>query len=178
MPDFITAPCDKPDGNCKKEGIVCKETTNAIRFGLCDDGSDKKLPAYLNITNEGKWLATVENPNGKDVTFKAVDFCVDVYRSRKELIKRCEGFLLFENKILFIELKDRTYGRWLSDAREKFEETIKAFKRNHPNNEFEIIEPVVSNRQCRTHLNLMIEKQKLKDSIGIEFQLRSTITVL
>lgn len=177
MPDFITAPCNKPDGNCKKEGIVCKKTTNVKKFGLCDDSSDKKLPAYLDQTDEGKWLATVENPNGKDITFKAVDFCVDVLRNNNEPIKRCEGFLLFENKIIFIELKDRTYRGWLPDAREKFIETIQAFKQSYPNNEFEILEPVVSNRQCKTHQNLMIEKQKLKDSIGLDLILSNKIVI-
>ena len=177
MPDFINAPCNKPDGNCKKEGIVCKKTTRALKFGLCDDGSDQKLPAYLDLFREDKWLATVEIPLGKDVTFKAVDFCVEILRNGNEPIKRCEGFLLYENKICFIELKNRTYGRWLPDAREKFIETIQAFKQSYPNNEFEILEPVVSNRSCRTHQSLQVEKQKLKDAIGMEMQLQSKIII-
>lgn len=176
--DFFKAPCDKPDGNCKIEGVVCKTTTNAVRFGLCDDRAEEKQPAYLDQTNESKWWATIQNPNGKNITFKAVDYCVDVYRTGNELIKRCEGFLMFGNKIIFIELKNRGYGSWLKDAREKFEETILAFNSNYPNNDFEILEPVVANKmQYKTHQNLMIQREKLKDKIGLEFQLKNTITI-
>lgn len=176
--DFFKSPCDKVGGNCKKEGVVCKATTNAILFGLCDDRAKEKQPAHLDQTNEKKWWATIENPKSKNITFKAVDFCVDIYRSGNEPIKRCEGFLFFDNKILFFELKHRHYRGWLPDARMKFEETISAFKQNYPDNEIEILEPVVSNKlQYKTPQNLMIEKQKLKDKIGIEFHLRNSITV-
>ena len=178
MPDFITAPCNKPNGNCQKQGVVCKETTNAQRFGLCDDRSDERLPARINKTDEGQWQLTIENPLGKEVTFKAVDYCVDIYRIGNELIKRCEGFFLYDGNILFVELKHSGYKGWLSDARLKFQETILAFKENHPELTLSYLPPVVSNKlQYKTPQNLMIENQQLVDAIGLELKIRTKIEI-
>lgn len=178
MPDFITAPCKKPNGNCQKEGVVCKETTNALRFGLCDDRPEDKLPARIDKTNEEKWQLTIENPTGKDVTFKAVDFCVDVYRTGEELIKRCEGFLLYENNIRFIELKNSGHRGWLSDARQKFEETILAFRENHPEQNLSFLPPIVSNNlDYRTPRNFMTENQKLVDTVDLELKIQTRLLI-
>jgi len=137
--DFFIAPCAKVDGNCKKTGVVCKSTTTIERFGLSDKNSDKREPAFIDTADESSWDLTVENPSNKEITFKAVDFCVDVFRDGDDLIKRCEGFLYYENKILFVEIKNREKGRWLIDAREKFQETILKFQENYPEGQFELL---------------------------------------
>ncbi len=103
--DFFVFPCNKEDGNCKKEGVKCKSVTNFVRFGISDRNSDKREPAFLDLKNEDIWDLVVENPDRKVVVFKAIDFCVEIFRYRNELIKRCEGFFLYDNKILFLELK-------------------------------------------------------------------------
>lgn len=178
--DFFIAPCLKVDGNCKKAGVVCKSSTTVERFGLSDRNSDKKEPAFIDIADENCWDLTVENLSNKEITFKAVDFCVDIFRVGDNLIKRCEGFLYYENKIIFVEIKNRpkSRGRWLSDAREKFEETILKFKESYPDNQYELLEPVLSNRLFpRVHQNEMIEKRRLKDAVGLDFQVRTTITI-
>ena len=176
--DFFIAPCEKPDGNCKKTGVICKKTTNESRFGLSDENAHKREPAFLDLNNELNWDATVLNPENKEVTFKAVDFCVDIFREGRDLIKRCEGFLFYENKILFVEVKRGKTGRWLSDAREKLQETISKFKESYPGGEFEILEPVVSNKLFyRTHQNEQVQKKMLKDAIGVDFHVRTTITI-
>jgi hypothetical protein len=176
--DFFTAPCAKVDGNCKKPGIVCKTTTNVELFGLSDSNSDRREPAFLDIGHVDIWDILVHNRNRKDITFKAVDFCVDIYRVGNELIKRCEGFLYYDNKIQFVELKNRKKGRWLSDAREKFEETISRFMVAYPDQGFEILDPLVSNQLFpRVHQNEMVQKRMLKDSIGLQFRVETEIVI-
>jgi hypothetical protein len=178
--DFFIAPCTRENGNCRREGVVCKRTINNAQFGICDRDSGKRKPAFVDINNKNKeiWDVIVENSEEKDITFKAIDFCVDIFRKAKELIKRCEGFLFYENKIIFLEIKNRTHGRWLADACEKFIETITKFKENYPDNAFEILKPVIANK-CffRTHQNEMVQKQRLKDNIGVEFQIKHTIHI-
>ena len=176
--DFFIAPCIKENGNCKIPGIVCKSATHATRFGISDRNAHNRHPAFLDTEDENIWDIVIENPVGKYVVFKAVDFCVDIFRSENQLIKRCEGFLFFEKKILFIELKNARTGRWLIDSREKFQETILKFRENYPENEYEILEPIVSNKLFfNTHQNEMIQKRILKDSIGMEFHVRKSVIV-
>ncbi|OFX50718.1 MAG: hypothetical protein A2046_13670 [Bacteroidetes bacterium GWA2_30_7] len=177
--DFFIAPCAKVDGNCKKAGVVCKTTTNIARFGISDKNSNKREPAFIDTENQNIWELDVENPKHKKLTFKAIDNCIDIFRDGGiEPIKKCEGFLFYENKILFVELKNRKCGRWLVDAREKFEETILKFKENYPNSEFELLEPIVANKLFSgTHQSEMVQKKILKDKIGLDFHIRNKITI-
>ena len=182
--DFFNAPCARVDGNCKKEGVVCKKTTDAQRFGISDINSDKREPAFLDIEHEDSWDLAVTNTEMKSVTFKSIDFCVELFRPRipgnpdKELIKRCEGMLYYEDKLIFIEIKNRQTGRWLIDAREKFEETIQKFRECHPDSKLNLQKPIIANRLFRgTHQNEMVQKRILKDSIGLDFILSTQITI-
>ncbi|MDD4968555.1 MAG: hypothetical protein PHT07_03905 [Paludibacter sp.] len=182
--DFFNAPCAREDGNCKKEGVVCIKTSHAERFGISDVNSDKREPAYLDIENEDSWDLAVMNPAKKLVTFKAIDFCVELFRPLvigspdRELIKRCEGMIFYEDKLIFIEIKNRQTGRWLIDAREKFEETIMSFRESHPDSKLIIQKPIIANRLFKgTHQNEMVQKRILKDSIGLDFILSTKISI-
>ncbi len=142
------------------------------------------------------------NNSDTRVTFKAVDWCVPIYRtgsysldddnrmdsqfssdsditSGGELIKRCEGFLQYDNSIVFLEIKNRPGGRaWLKDAREKFEETILSFREHHPNLSTQIKKPILCNPSFfRYHQNEMEQKRILKDKVGVEFIRRNSITI-
>ena len=137
--DFFVSPCTKLNGNCQIAGLVCSTNTNQNRFGLSDDDSTLRQPAKVKLNDEPNWDFTIENPAIKNVNFKAVDFCVDIFRTGTYsldddnrianqfssdsvnclgmgLIKRCEGFLQFDSTILFVEIKRRPKGNWLSDA--------------------------------------------------------------
>jgi len=182
--DFFISPCLKVDGNCKKEGIVCKKTTNVRRFGVSDANSNNRLPAFIDTENEEVWDLIVENPSLKEITFKAVDYCVDIFRdnltvaNQEQLIKRCEGFLNYDDKIVFLEIKNRGTGRWLIDAREKFQETITKFKETYPENRFSIEKPIVANKKfVRTHQNEMVQRRILKNAIGIDFVVSNILSI-
>ncbi|MGL5276541.1 hypothetical protein [Myroides sp.] len=166
---------------------------NNSEFGLIDDQSLSNNPAYTSFLDKEKWHLDIHNPFRKDVQYKAIDNCIDIFRTGRynlddvnrnpndfssdsvgnELIKRCEGFLFKENEfVVFIEIKVRTYGKWLKDAREKFEETILSFKEHYPNKVDLIINPIVSNKaHYSVHQNLMVQNRILKDKTELPLEI-------
>jgi hypothetical protein len=198
--DFFVVPCINPIGNCQTEVVHCLQPITNNRFGISDANSNNRLPAKVMLNNESNWDFTIEN-NNNVVQFKAIDYCVDIFRTGtydvyddesdinnfssdnsdligKGLIKRCEGFIWNENFILFFEVKNRTKGNWLIDARRKFEETILSFKEHHPHLSNLIIEPIVSNKSfLKVHQTEMIQKKILKDKIGLELKVQTRFTI-
>jgi len=199
--DFFAVPCGNPNGNCQSQPVKCCSEISIDRFGISDRDSDSRIPASIRLTDDDTWDFTVFNPTGKAVSFKAVDYCVDSFRAGsyaldnpdrtssefssdstyipgKELIKRCEGFLKFDGKILFLEIKSRPRGKWLVDAREKFEETILSFKEHHPDLVDRILKPIVSNSKFnRLHQNEMVQRRILKDKVGLEFSIQQSVSI-
>ncbi|MBK8245305.1 MAG: hypothetical protein IPK88_17905 [Saprospiraceae bacterium] len=198
--DFYTTPCANPDGNCTTNTLPCLANIPNPQFGITDEAGGNSTPARVDIANPEIWDLTITNNSGVDVIFKAVDWCVLIFRTGiydlddenrtivqfssdnvgTEWIKRCEGFLQFDNKICFIEIKRiRTQpSKWIKDAREKFEETILSFKEHHPHLASQITKPILVNPK---HAGLapteMIQKRILKDIIGVEFTRQKSITI-
>jgi hypothetical protein len=100
----------------------CQRIVNDLKFGICDD--DNKLPAYIKISDEAEWIATVINNEAKEITFTAIDNCIDIYRANGELDKRCDVMLNYANNLLFVELKNKRKN-WKSDGLAQIEATIK-----------------------------------------------------
>ena len=103
-------------------------------FGLCDDPPPAKNPAYLDETDKIKWIAIVNNSKGKQITFTAIDNCIeyDFKRADGKPDKRCDGVLTFGVNIFFVELKQRK-GRkskdWLDDGEAQLKRTIFHFSK-------------------------------------------------
>jgi hypothetical protein len=189
--NFYAYPCNNPRGNCRTEPIKCLQTIQLNTFGISDVEGGDNLPAKITSNPNPETDFIVNNYSGTEVFFKAVDWCVEICRSSTynlndderepaqfssddnpdgDLIKRCEGFLQFNNTIVFIEIKNRPRGSWLKDAREKFEETILSFREHHPDVTAKIEKPRLCNPSFqRVHQNEMMQKRILKDKIGIEF---------
>ena len=200
--DFFSIPCNNQAGNCQTEAIQCLAPFSNDCFGVSDANANSRLPAIVLFDDSSKWDFTIKNQKKREVKYKAIDFCIDIYRTgtynvlndnsntsdfssdsidtfSKGLIKRCEGLLFREDKwILFFEIKNRPKGDWLIDARRKFEETILSFKEHHPNLEHLIIAPIVSNKLFfRTHQSEMIQKRILKDKVGVELKIQTDFTI-
>ncbi len=107
---------------------ACVSNTNEAIFGICDDPHPAKNPAYLSFTNAESWIAWVDNENNKDITFTAIDHCVEIIRANGEQESRCDGMLTHDRIITFVELKDRDGGRWLGDATDQLKITISIYK--------------------------------------------------
>jgi len=150
--DFFASPCVNLTGNCSTS-ILCCTPLSFDRFGISDANSNSRSPAFIVTTSPTTWDFTIENPHNRMIQYKAIDYCISIYRTGTydvkndesdianfssddqgtQLIKRCEGFLFEENRwILFFEIKTKLNQGWLIDARRKFEETILSFKEHHP----------------------------------------------
>jgi len=198
--NFYAAPCANPAGNCTTYPLPCLAKIPNSHFGITDEDGDSSTPARVDIVDSTIWDLEVINDSGVEVVFKAVDWCVTIFRTGTydlddenrtvaqfssdnvgaEWIKRCEGFLQFDGKILFIEIKriKTKPSKWIKHSREKFEETILSFKEHHPHLANQIIKPIIVNPK---HTGLapteMIQKKILKDKIGVEFIRQNSITI-
>jgi hypothetical protein len=57
----------------------CQTVTQETKFGICDDDdNDIKTPAYINNDDATKWIAVVINKAAKEITFTAIDNCIDM----------------------------------------------------------------------------------------------------
>jgi hypothetical protein len=112
-----------------------QEITKKNLFGLCDDPPPAEKPAYIDESDEQKWIAIVGNRHHKAITFTAIDHCPE-FDFRKEDGKqdsRCDGVISVDESILFVELKQRK-GRkskdWLDDGETQLKRTIYHFSKS------------------------------------------------
>lgn len=201
--DFFITPCGNLRGDCQTEPNQCLQNIPNASFGISDVDGGNNVPAKITIANPNPNTDFIVVNNSKTpVNFKAVDWCVGIYRTGtydlddenrietqfssdnvdvigRGLIKRCEGFLNFNNQFIFIEIKNRHGGRrWLKDAREKFEETILSFREHHPHFAAQIGKPLLCNPAFPgPHQNETIQKKILKEKIGFEFTRQDNITI-
>lgn len=97
------------------------------QFGLCDDQNATR--AYVDTATPAKWVATVENPSQKAITFTAIDKCViqDCDAPGRE---RCDGMLTTEDLLYLVELKDQKTN-WQPRAIQQLESTIQFLREHH-----------------------------------------------
>jgi len=111
-----------------------KQISISKEFGICDDPPPAKVPAYLDEADKMKWIAIVNNSNGEEITFTAIDNCIeyDFKKADGKSDKRCDGILTFGVNIFFVELKQRK-GRkskdWLDDGEAQLKRTIFHFSK-------------------------------------------------
>lgn len=198
--DYYSIECNNAQGNCETESIQCLRPIMCTTFGISDIDGGNNLPAKINTVNPDPVTDfIIFNNTNIEVFFKAIDWCVPVYRTSNynlddeerdiaqflsdslgnELIKRCEGFIEFNDSIVFIEIKNRPGGRgWLKDAREKFEETILSFKEHHPTLVNKIVKPILCNPSfIGAHQNETVQKKILKDKINLDFIRKKNIII-
>jgi hypothetical protein len=101
---------------------------NDALFGLCDDQSS--TTAYVDLTAQENWLATVENPNERDVIFTAIDKCV-IKDDEAAGVKRCDCMLTTHQELYLIELKDWSRGGWQARSIEQLKCTIELLEASH-----------------------------------------------
>lgn len=103
-----------------KAGCISKASEPV--FGIYD-----VPPAALRFEDSDNWHVWVDNADEEEVTFVAVDQCLDIPWNEGE---RCEALLTFKDVLMFVELKDRDGGRWAGKSRDQLINTIKLFKRD------------------------------------------------
>jgi len=100
----------------------CVTITSKKIFGIYD-----VPPAALDFTNDKIWIAWVENDHEIEVTFTAIDKCINIPWGEGE---RCEGMITYKDALIFVELKDADGGKWPGKARSQLINTIRLFKRD------------------------------------------------
>jgi hypothetical protein len=145
----------------------CETSSSIVEFGLCDDPPPATDPAYIDELDKTKWIAIVENPNLKTAYFYAVDHCVTVVRPDGTTDSRCDGILLYENNLVFVELKSRQSGQWLKKGREQLTNTIRNFMANHDISTYNSVRAsVCNNLKPLAHFGQATNIQKFKDDTG------------
>lgn len=161
---------------------VCKTDSNKTKFGICDDPPLPPVPnapAYIDEPNSHKWIGVVNNPTEKKVDFYAIDNCIIILKAdgvNNE--SRCDGLLHFDKSIIFVELKMRGAGGWLSKARSQLTITIDKFKENNNLSDFDQIEAYACNG-LRPYANQgnNSELQKFKDDTGLIMHAQQEINI-
>lgn len=105
------------------------QATNATDFGLCDD--QNLTPAYIDITDQNKWIAHVVNHYSKTATFYPIDNCIATLRPDGNMDNRCDGLLKYDSNLIFVELKDRDSQGWVGDGLTQLKTSIGHFKKAH-----------------------------------------------
>jgi hypothetical protein len=129
--------------------VRCRTHSNKKTFGLCDDSSPAKNPAYIDETNGAKWIAVVENENQQQITFTAIDNCIDILRQDGNMNQRCDGMLTYNSTVVFVELKDRDAlgNAWVEDAIPQLKSSIESFEATDMANNYTRKLAYISNKQ-------------------------------
>ncbi len=100
----------------------CQVLTKEKRFGLFD--AEDTSPVQIKLVDEKSWNAIVINDNCVELIFTAIDNCVEMLRDDGEMDSRCDAMLIYNNTLLFIELKNKR-DSWQSLGLSQIEATIK-----------------------------------------------------
>lgn len=145
----------------------CKSSSSNREFGLCDDTPPPTIPAYIDETDKSKWIGIVNNYNSKRVEFIAIDACIDIKKPDGNTESRCDGLLVYDNNLIFVELKSREGGPWLKKGREQLTITVKNFKDNHDITQYTNVSGNVCNSlRPQSHSGHATNIQKFFDDTG------------
>lgn len=125
----------------------CQDHTRKKLFGLCDDHPSQR--AYIDEDNGAKWIAIVENEAQNDVTFTAIDNCIDIKKEDGKMAKRCDGILFYKSTITFVELKERGAlgNAWVKDGEQQLRATIGYFEATEEADHYNAKNAYIANKE-------------------------------
>ncbi|MDR2962453.1 MAG: hypothetical protein LBU90_02250 [Bacteroidales bacterium] len=127
--------------NSPKQYISSRQT-----FGLCDKEPPPHLPAYLDENNGKDWIAVAENFYQNSIKFVALDNCITLSRTDGKQDKCCDGMLLYNSTIIFVELTTRTDDpEWRKEKYKQLCATIKHCERTEEANTYKIKKAYIAN---------------------------------
>lgn len=148
---------------------------NEAQFGLCDDQNATR--AYVDTTTPENWVATVENPSQKAITFTAIDKCV--IQDFEALGRgRCDGMLTTEDLLYLVELKEQE-PPWRQHAIDQLESSIKFLLAHHDISRFRHKKAFACNKRRRAFATIDNELQRrfFRD-YGFRIDVQATVLVL
>jgi hypothetical protein len=158
MIEFFSTNCSEP-------------VLNSKIFGICDDNNSEK--AYTNKGDNSKWIATVKNTNKKDITFTAIDNCINIEEGR-----RCDAMLTFENSLFLVELKNK-FRLKQNEGIEQLENTIKVLQENTDISEFNNRKAFLCNKKGKRFVTIQFELKKrfFDNTKGFKLDIQSEIVI-
>jgi hypothetical protein len=109
------------DSNCSENS-----RTDSL-FGLVDPSENKDSNKRTFSTTESSetWNAKVINTDQLDVTFHAIDHCVEIFKDNSnDQESLCDGVLTFNESLYLVELK-RKNKDFIPEAKLQLENTIR-----------------------------------------------------
>ena len=161
-------------------GTKCSENPRSDRkFGLCDPTGEAR--AYSDVANLEHWIATVENPDGKEVRFTAIDNCLPLFKEdTKDMHSSCDGMLTTGNRLFLVELKARKRGDWRSTGIEQLENTIGLLKKHDPNElaKYAVKKAYVCNKLKPRFASIENERNsRFFQTHGFRLDIHATVTI-
>jgi hypothetical protein len=120
-------------------------TSNKKTFGLCDKEPPPHLPAYLDESSGKEWIAVVDNFYQSSVKFVALDNCITLLKDDGKQDKCCDGMLVHNATVIFIELTTRTDTKWRKEKYEQLYATIRHFENTKDSNDYKIKKAYIAN---------------------------------
>lgn len=158
--------------------VKCITKLNDSLFGLCDI---TPRAAFINKTQDGSWIATVINKHNYEVTFVAVDVCLELKKDTGELDSSCDCLMTYNSNIIFVELKesDTDSLKWIRKADDQLRNTIKRFEQSNSLDSYSKKEAYISNNQRPQFRTSQKERmEKFKDETGVRLKIMATIELL
>ncbi|HAK76660.1 MAG TPA: hypothetical protein DCR35_10135 [Runella sp.] len=142
--------------------VNCQTQSNRKIFGLCDDPSPNKNPAYIDELDGSKWIAVVENEEKYPTTFTAIDNCTEIKSADDKMAKRCDGVLMYNSTVIFVELKQRGAkgNAWVEDAIPQLKSTIESFEKTELSENYNQKKAYISNSEHPKFKTSQIERME------------------
>jgi hypothetical protein len=133
----------------KFKKVQCQTRSNKKIFGICDNPSPANDPAYIDETDGSKWIAVIENDNRLSTVFTAIDNCIEIKDAEGKMEKRCDGMLMYNSTVIFVELKQRGAkgNAWVLDAEPQLMNSIKHFEQTEISESFKQKKAYISNSE-------------------------------
>jgi hypothetical protein len=147
--------------------ILCQDVTQAKNFGICDDKPNQR--AYINTDDGEKWMAVVKNDTRQEITFTALDNCIEMRKANGKMESRCEGAITYNNTIIFLEIKKRTgdASTWAKDADKQLRNTISSIEAKIDLKDFPIKRAAITNcLQRRSNEKHTVRMKKFQEDTG------------
>lgn len=127
----------------------CQTQSDKKIFGLCDNPSPAKEPAFIDELDGSKWIAVVENEDRHQVVFTAIDNCIEIKGADGKMEKRCDGMLSYKSTIIFVELKQRSAkgNAWVEEAEHQLKSSIHHFEKTYFSESFNQKKAYISNSE-------------------------------
>lgn len=148
----------------------CTSLTDESQFGLCDNGN--LTPAFISFNKDiDKWIALINNTERHNITFVAIDNCIDVRGENGDLDNRCDCLLLYHENIVLVELKEKR-SDWIQDGIDQVESTIIRIQDNSEFINAKRRRAFISNRK---HPHFHVLNAELKQSFFTRYKVRISV---